>query len=411
MKGKILALLLVAPLLLGSGCATAHGVWMTTKQAARSTLTEQGRYERIIRKAYEAKTQGDLEPAVRLFAKAREMRPDLVAPAYGHALALGGLGRDGESLAALREAVYFGFFQESSMENEPAFDGYRNEPEFKELLKQVRANSDNYQAALKIAHRQLPAESAPSFDTLALLEESFAEQGAKLSREARRLDYDEQELERRRFRMRKLAALELYADEHPNASDREAASVNSVRTYYERASSSWRRWWREDASDLRESASRFIANHPESADRPEVILYFAASRIFGTLDDSYDWRTDLQPALDCSSALAELEPLAGDAESDKWAAAALALEALCLNETAPDDTEGIKQRYQSYLALPEPEWTDMIPLHLQLQREVKILSFKVGGLPAFSVTTVEGLEVGADNLPGEITLLEFWAPG
>lgn len=402
----------VLVVMVASGCLSMQDIWADTKNSARSQPASHKRVQRTAGKARAAQESGDFAAAERLYSRLRSMKPEEPRLAESHAAALARLGRKDEAYGALEAGVALGLTALASFETDPELEGWREETRFREIEQRVRSNHDAFKQQIRAAHRPLASSQAPAFASWAALEQALGREREQHERYPAWPSVQAWLLEKIRLDQRYLAAMRRYADDHPDAADREDAMLGELRLRVEVASP-WTPYWSIDqAAAVRESADRYLVAFADAAARNEARLYRAVAAMRGVLDpaEELDWESGDPPQPKCDDARVELDELARQAPSDKWAADALGFAALCAAQQEPRNEPEARARVDAYLALAELPRPDQTPFH-GLRGEVRVEKMRLDGLPAFEVIDIKGARWTPSTLKGRVALIDFWAPG
>ena len=399
---KILALaLILIPL---CGCSLLRSAAFGAKYVSWRVFTSDGRLAGRLGKAAVAANEGRGAESERRYRKSRERRPDSPDAAFGHAAALAGLGRKDEALTAVERAADLGFDQTWRL---LALAPLRGDDRFIAARERIVANHGAARARLFAADSQLSASDAPSFRSVTELNSWFDRQawrayGLVFKRS------DEWELQSRQLRMRRIAALDRYAKDHPSVPDLRAADLARFHALVDRVG--WEIPWRAElAHDVERAAAEYRRTWPQDEALREVRFFEILARGFRAAEDREPGLVSFPPAEGCASILDDLAQFAAATPEDAWTGPAAAARTVCVHVAHPADVESF--RAARALSRSRSESGSETVLFHSLYRLMTVASLSVEGPPDFKVTAHNGNEVTLASLRGRVVLLNFWSPG
>jgi thiol-disulfide isomerase/thioredoxin len=193
------------------------------------------------------------------------------------------------------------------------------------------------------------------------------------------------------------AMLESYVRKRPDAPDLEKAVSRLMDLYAGGPLRRWQRISRDVADPLSDVATLVLDKYPESPMRPAALVASAL-----TLNS----RRDKKGALSAESAQSIRDAL-GEVLS-RYPDSPLASSALVGLVRIEAETGRSEHAAAQYAAFRKQHAKDREVLH-RVQWDLGALGLKVGGLPEFHATTMDGEPVGLDELSGKTVVLDFWA--
>lgn len=394
-----------------AGLSLVLGLGLASLGALDLASGNESKVNSLVRKANGAAQVHRWEEAERLYRKAKELRPDSAELLERHAAALAHLGRAEDAIEALAQAASLGYATPAEPEQDEVFDPLRAHPRFAAAISAMERNLEEAKARASAANAPLPSAEAPSFDSLAALRKYF-EQEERRAPEAP--DWASSQIQDRSLRMRRIAALERYANEHPQASDRTDAALEALRAWARRTGFTLP-WQPDLARDLSARASAFGQAHATEPElRSEARFYEVASRVCAGTSQARGALGSPPEGKTCESAFDELAALAEDGTAGLWATRAAALQALCLRAARPEDREGFltaRARWTAAGAIWDEEEQPLRLLDGTLNSATVAESLQFLGPPEFSLISSEGKTVTLQSLRGKVVLLNFWSPG
>ena len=355
--------------------------------------------------------EGRWADAERALRQAREAQPDRADLAAQHAVALARVGRSDEALAALTDAARLGYASPYEPRGEEAFEAIRSDARFVAAMDAIEKNDAAARRRVTEADRPLPALEAPAFSSFSELRDTFAREERVSEPDS---DWASSEVKRRQQRMRKIAALERYLAEHPEAEDRSDAALEALRAWRERTGHSLL-WPSVPARDLATQATAFEARYGTRAELArEARFYGIAARACASASQDAGGMLAQPTATGCESSLAGLAAMAADAESGPWGTRAAALHAVCLEvvgKAVPEAFRAAQTRWRSAGLHDANEPLSLRLLDGALQSGIVAASLRVLGAPNFTLTSSLGEPVSLHGLRGKVVLVDFWSPG
>ncbi len=367
---------------------------------------------RMSQRAASLAAAGDLAAADRLMVTVRERAPDAASYAVTHAAIKARRGEREAALQLLEHASSLGLSDEDELVGDLAFDALRSDPRFVTVVDAARARAASVRQKVEDARKPVDPASAPAFADYARLAE------ARDAAERRLYEGDDRgragepyEVRRARFVEEWAAALIRLADARRGTPDEERARYELLRMRL-RGVSSIRLEWREDAgAKVREAARAYLHAIPNGANVPAARIAAAMADALSVLPAGRDPDLGPAPRPRWEAALPVLADIAADGTANRWSTLATGLRAMALHELEPERQDEIRSAIAAYEAGPKPSWEDQNTLDLAPRWALKVVRWKMDGLPPLEGMTVQGRRVGLADFRGKLTLLDFWSPG
>jgi thiol-disulfide isomerase/thioredoxin len=350
--------------------------------------------------AFGALRKGDAQSAVDYIDASLRLVPDSAVLYYYQAVAQASLGNLDGAIASLEKTASLGFCDPAKIENDPTLSGLLERPEWPAIREQMAAARAAFRTPDTVSYRRHDPAGEPDFTSLTELQQHYDE--AMQEKAALMSIYSDCEVLPHVWDVlnHKLAGLEKY---RPKAAASEALDIDieflkTVSSYEDPGQAPW---LPSTVDIIHRTATDFIARHPDEAEPCAQAVYLdVRAQMLGQATERIADFSD-----------AELTEAVGKliAVDDRYPGTAGALFAL---------TEAlellVRNRGADAAALApvvrrlKPQY-DHHPGMRQLGYRIQPYVLVVEGLPAFTVTDLDGRAWNTADLGGKVVLIDFWA--
>lgn len=339
--------------------------------------------------------EGDAATAEKAFRAQIAIYPGNFEPFVSLAFVHASRGQQKEAIADLHEAIVRGFTDLPRLQRAEGWRRMRNNMSFYELEVFLPSLVEAKNAWAGWNAFKVAPEHAPS-----ALAEVFAQREdvlAKVDRIGRVLGPHLTPLWKKTIDRATAARLEAYVAKHPDAPDVERAAAGLMALYTGGPGCRWEVLPSDAAARIEGVAGTLIDRFPQSPLRPSALFCRALAR---------NARRDERGALDRATGegiLGDLEVALSSSAAAPFAPAAAA--GLVRTEAELGRMDRASARYAELRARYASDATAWDGTRSQLGE----LALRVGGLPDFRSTTLDGVEVATTSIRGRVTVIDFWA--
>lgn len=336
---------------------------------------------------------GDAAGARASFGAQLAIFPGNPEPYVARALIAAGGKDDKSALAEIREAVLHGFSDFPRLDRSELWRRLRRNEQYLGLVDSVPGLLQverAWPAWTQVRAFQAPKDVATTLADRARLDARIEAMGPALGPRLVGLW--------QRLNARAAAArLERYVAHRPDAVDVPEAFARLFDLYMGGAALRWDVLPRDDARQLRTIADLASSRLPEGATRSGALVLSALARYA-----ERDWKGILAPTT-ADTIVQTLDAAAGRGLAPAYAA--LAAEGGLRVDAERGRLDRAAERYRRF----REEHASDGELVEGLRDRLGTLGLRLGGLPAFTTTTLEGGRFSSEELRGRVTVVDFWA--
>ncbi len=362
------------------------------------------RYRKLSEQASKAQGDGNYKKLAKLLGRQAALAPEDSSVHYNLACARALKGDSAGALEALAAAVETGWTDAEHAGQDSDLESLRGLARFDSLLEGMEQNEADWKERTRKLHTELDPASAPAFQSVEDLNESFSTDETEFYALSALYDMDTYYEKQWALHDHKIAALKRYIADHPEADDRDAAGIEVLRTAL--AYNEYRDpWGMHDGPWAHRQARWFLDTFSDSEHRPEAMLIAGQARMMSAPEEGEVEET----AADAENRRRQAEGYLGAliAEHSGSTAAAKACMwrmRIAYERSGRRITSEVKEHYEAFCAacgedddVLDYAWEKARSPLFELERD------------DFRGTDLEGNEVTLNAMEGKVVLVDFWA--